>query len=362
MSQRAATWEDFYLADKRMPFIAAFACHAMLFVWNPTMMHANPLYRNVPTLEIKYLDRLPAAPVKKPLPKPVEKHKPKKAHKSGLALHPKPNPAPHISHSKPIPKPKPKPFVSKIVIPKFVPHTMDDAPIAASPAPGISAPAPRRAVQPMTPPQKLKGKSRGIRASDINFELSDRGSLNSASRVVAIPIAEERGEIASLPNAPALHNAPTGRKALAGYRFVPGQGAGAELSGKKGFTGYHGAIKTDNYAEGSMSGSSGKGHTQIGQGFEIGGPVGDRKILKRRLPEYPAWAEEKGITANVVIFFTVKPDGTLRTSMRIERSSGYPELDQLAKDALMGWRFSPTSAGSSENEAWGRITFKFTLT
>lgn len=148
---------------------------------------------------------------------------------------------------------------------------------------------------------------------------------------------------------------------MPGYRFTPGQGAGAELSDRKGHMGYHGKIQTDTYVEGSMNGSTTKGRTQIGQGFEIGGPVGDRKILKRKLPEYPAWAEEKGISAMVVIFFTVRPDGSIRTAMRVERSSGYPELDQLAKEALLQWRFSATSASSSESEAWGRITFKFTL-
>ena len=63
----------------------------------------------------------------------------------------------------------------------------------------------------------------------------------------------------------------------------------------------------------------------------------------------------------VKIYFTVRPDGTIRTSMRILRSSGYTELDTLAKEALMKWQFSPTSASSSEQEAWGVITFRFTL-
>jgi TonB family protein len=209
----------------------------------------------------------------------------------------------------------------------------------------------------------LKAKSRGIRASDINFELTDKSSLSANTHVVAIPIGEERGEVAALPNAQVLHDAPLSHKTVPGYRFKPGEGIGSgELSGRDRKLGYHGVIQTDDYVSGSLSGTNGKsGRTQIGQGFEIGGPVGDRKIMHRKLPEYPDWAEEKGITAVVVIFFTVKPDGSLRNSMRIERSSGYPELDQIAKDALMQWRFSPTSADSSTDEAWGRITFRFTL-
>ena len=69
------------------------------------------------------------------------------------------------------------------------------------------------------------------------------------------------------------------------------------------------------------------GHVVTGKGFEIGGPVGDRKIIQRRLPEYPAWAEEKGIMAMVKIYFTVRPDGSLRSTLRILSSSGYADLD-----------------------------------
>ncbi len=108
--------------------------------------------------------------------------------------------------------------------------------------------------------------------------------------------------------------------------------------------------------------AAGNGHgSAVGKGVEIGGPVGDRKILRRHIPEYPAWAEEKGISAIVKIFFTVRPDGTIRHSVRIVHSSGYTELDSLAKEAILAWRFSPTRASSSSEEAWGVITFRFTL-
>ena len=66
-------------------------------------------------------------------------------------------------------------------------------------------------------------------------------------------------------------------------------------------------------------------------------------------------------SAIVKIFFTVRPDGSIRHSIRIVQSSGYTELDSLAKDALLAWKFSPTGARSSTDEAWGVITFRFTL-
>jgi TonB family protein len=207
-----------------------------------------------------------------------------------------------------------------------------------------------------------------VRAEDIPFQLSERGSgIASGGDVVAIPIGEEKGELASLPSAPTIPGALTGKKGVTGYRYAPGEGSGSgDLVGhdKSGAIGYYGAVKADTYIEGSLNGipGNGKGGKVVtGKGFEIGGPVGDRKITHRKIPEYPAWAEEKGISAMVKIYFTVKSDGTLRSTMRIIQSSGYEELDDLAKAALREWRFSPTDADSSESASWGVITFRFTL-
>jgi TonB family protein len=357
---RAATWEEMYVPNKWGPTFTAVAFHAMLLAWNPLIMPGASLRPEIPMMTVEYRESLPPPPVvqPKPIPPPPPKKEKKIMKKSRHAAIASSR---HMTH--PVvrrPKIAPKPFVSRIALPKFVPHTSEDI-VAASPAPGISAPAPHPMTQALATPH-LKTKSRGIRASDINFELTDKSSLSANTHIVAIPIGEERGEVAALPNAQVLHDAPLSHKTLPGYRFKPGAGMGSgELTGRDRKLGYHGVIQTDEYVSGSLSGTSGKaGRTQIGQGFEIGGPVGDRKIAHRKLPEYPDWAEEKGISAVVVIFFTVKPDGSMRNSMRIERSSGYPELDQLAKDALMQWRFSPTSSESSD-EAWGRITFRFTL-
>lgn len=359
-----------------MPMLMAFGFHAFLVVWNPTILKASA-YSIAAPITVRVMDHLPVQVLPKP-PEPVKKVEPKKevpkpvkkAKKSGLSLSSKPIPAKITPRSTPKPAPvAAKPFVSKIAIPKFVPQDID-MPIAASPMPGLAPASSRRAISPMVAPAPLKGRSRGVRADDIHFKLEDRGSMagiGAGSRVVAIPVAEERGEIAALPSAPILPDAPRGKRGVSGYRFEPGNGSGSgELSGKDrgGKIGYHGVAVADSYIEGSLNGSNGtaKGGTVVaGKGFEIGGPVGDRKILKRKLPQYPQWAEEKGITALVKIYFTVKADGTIRSNMRILTSSGYAELDDLAKEALKAWRFSPTSANSDESAAWGAITFRFTL-
>jgi len=355
---RVLHWEDAYMPGKMGPFTAAIVAHVFMFIWNPIVMRSGNFDPLSQYMQVKYEDKLPTPPpVVKPAPKKPEPVVKKKAKKSGLSMTKKPAPMKVVK--KVAPKPAPKPFVSKIAIPKFIPRS-DEEMIAASPSPGISAPA--RKLMAQAPVPLLKGKTRGVRAQDITMKLEDRGTHISGGRMIAIPIAEERGDTPYLPAA-SLAEAPKARKTNMGARFTPGQGSGSgELVGKnKG--GYFGVAKAPVYVQGDLSGSGGKSRksTIQGQGFEIGGPIGDRKIMRRRLPEYPAWAEEKGVSAVVQIFFTVRPDGSIRTTMRVDRSSGYPELDQLAKEALAQWKFSPTSAASSEDTAWGVITFRFTL-
>lgn len=377
MQVRVAALDSRFAPNPWLPMMAAMAFHAVLLVWDPTILKASHFELAAP-ISIRMMDHLPVLEAPKPPPpvvKKVEEKKPapkpvKKAKKSGLSLSAKSQPAVIAPHKPAKVAPvAPKPFVSKISMPKFTPRD-SDMPIAASPMPGMAPASSRRAVSPMVAPPALRGKSRGVRADSIPFQLSDRGSspgLGAASHVVAIPIGEERGEIAALPSAPIIQEAPRGRKGVAGYRFLPGEGSGSgELTGKDkgGHIGFHGVAKADRYVEGSISGTNGtgKGGTVVaGKGFEIGGPVGDRKITRRKLPQYPAWAEEKGITAMVKIYFTVKSDGSIRSNMRIMQSSGYAELDDLAKAALKEWKFSATSADSSESASWGMITFRFTL-
>ncbi len=353
---RLRSWDEAFISSKKGPFTLALLFHMSLFVWNPIIMKSD-LKPQEEFLQVKYQDAMPVIPkpeVKKPEVK--KKEVAKKAKKSGLTVTQKPKP---MTITKKVAPPQPKPFISKISIPKFVPRTSEDI-IAASPTPGLSVPARQKMVQ--APVAPLKGKSRGIRAADINFKLEDKGTLIPGGRLVAIPIGQERGETPYLPAATMLKEAPKGIRTVQGYRSKPGDGSGSgDLVGKNK-NGYFGVSKAPIMVEGEMSGASGKGSKVVsGQGFEIGGPIGDRKILARRLPEYPDWAEEKGISAIVQIFFTVRPDGSIRTNMRVDRSSGYPELDQLAKEALLKWRFSATRSASDEQTAWGVITFRFTL-
>lgn len=359
MRAAAIPLEDYFTPSLKMPLLSAIGLHLALFIANPIVMdHKNDLPK-VPEMIVKYEEKMPAT-LTPPKPEPVvEKKKPMEKKKAKKGLAPKAVPKPAPAAKKTPPKPVRRPFVSRVEMPTFVPNAKDEL-MAASPVPGMAPAAKTRMVQQAVAPPLLTAKSRGIVAGDVRFKLQDKSALAGLdSRRVVVPLAEERGDIAVLPATPTLIDTKKGI-GKGGYRFKPGEGSGAgELVGRNR-TGVHGVIKTERYQEGAISGSGGAGKTIEGNGFQITGTVGDRKILHRQLPEYPAWAEEKGITAVVEIYFTVRADGTIRPNLRVQRSSGYAELDQLAKEALLKWKFSP--AGGQDNDlSWGIITFRFTL-
>lgn len=92
---------------------------------------------------------------------------------------------------------------------------------------------------------------------------------------------------------------------------------------------------------------------------KITGQLSGRKVVKSYVPEYPDWAKEKNIEADVAIRFTVTSNGDVREQMTIQRTSGYLPLDKLALEALKRWKFSPLV--NSDQDEWGVITFRFLL-
>jgi TonB family protein len=95
--------------------------------------------------------------------------------------------------------------------------------------------------------------------------------------------------------------------------------------------------------------------------YSITGPLRDRKILRKILPEYPEWAQQKGATAVIALHLTVDPDGGVQTSVFVEQTSGSGEWDQQVANALRSWRFAPLAAEAVQEDQDGVITFRFTL-
>jgi protein TonB len=84
------------------------------------------------------------------------------------------------------------------------------------------------------------------------------------------------------------------------------------------------------------------------------------KVTSRgcRVPEYPAMSARMGESGTVVLQLLVNVDGKV-TASKVEQSSGYPRLDQAARDALSLCQFVPGTVDGKPEQAWGRISYAF---
>ncbi len=112
--------------------------------------------------------------------------------------------------------------------------------------------------------------------------------------------------------------------------------------------------------EGLETGSRGGSSVQ-GASFQIQGPISEREVVHSVVPSYPRWAMEKGIEPTLTLRFAVLPSGKVKDAIFIIRTSGYPELDKSAIDALKKWAFEPLPKNSLWREEWGEVTFIFSL-
>ncbi len=115
--------------------------------------------------------------------------------------------------------------------------------------------------------------------------------------------------------------------------------------------------------------STGGSQTQVPTGqtpsrasFTVAGPLKGRQIVAKALPEYPEWARARGLTdVQIAMRLEVTPDGSVRSTIILERSSGYPQWDQSCMNALAQWRFAALPADVQQEVQWGIITFIFRL-
>ena len=261
-----------------------------------------------------------------------------------------------------------------------------------------------------SPAMTSKSYSGGIKARDLPFQVSGEG-ISGGDNVVPIAVGNNSAKTALAYGGPTLQdaknhhvgiqpvgtgstagnlntlgagsadsiplsgtggtgNAPTG--ATSGNVLQDRAGSGSGLvnramfgSGRgsgvgSGIEGMPSAAQELDAQLGSGSGS-GKGGKQVKKGFEISGPLNNRTIVHKMIPQYPAWAEEQGIIGSVRLYFTVTPEGTVRPNIRVTKTTGYPQLDQLGIDALKQWQFAPLSSSDEDRGEWGIITFNFSL-
>jgi TonB family protein len=64
--------------------------------------------------------------------------------------------------------------------------------------------------------------------------------------------------------------------------------------------------------------------------------------LEKKEPNLPFGVYIQGLHGSVVLSLTMDKSGRV-TGTNVLRSSGHPALDELARNAAMGWRLSPDS-------------------
>jgi TonB family protein len=156
-----------------------------------------------------------------------------------------------------------------------------------------------------------------------------------------------------------------------GTGSVQRSGTGVAVTGGSG-TGSGGTLDSslsqlDKAISGSGTGGSGTGRAGAGQGTQAGtgsgtgagtgkggtgtggsGIVWDqpetskgRVLISDVTPKVPSWVGRQGLTLFVTVAFTVTPNGVVATA-RIEKSSGYADVDAAVIDAIRRSVFSPS--------------------
>jgi protein TonB len=99
------------------------------------------------------------------------------------------------------------------------------------------------------------------------------------------------------------------------------------------------------------AGQSGPGLTQ---------PIYNADYLDNPPPAYPMTSRRAGEQGRVVLRVLVGPGGTAE-EVQVLTSSGFPRLDEAARDAVRRWKFVPAKRGNEPVQAWVRIPIPFVL-
>ncbi len=95
-------------------------------------------------------------------------------------------------------------------------------------------------------------------------------------------------------------------------------------------------------------------------GATLMGPIADRPVLSYATPTYPDWAKRDAVEGSVTLYFEVRPDGSVKENVLVQKTAGFEDFDENARTALRAWRFQPLTGGRT-GEQWGTITFHFRI-
>lgn len=89
-------------------------------------------------------------------------------------------------------------------------------------------------------------------------------------------------------------------------------------------------------------------------------PLANADYLHNPPPPYPDVAISRGQEGTVLLNVQVRPDGKVQT-LNIQKSSGYPALDNAARDTVLRWSFVPARRGSQTVSGWVIVPVDFSL-
>jgi protein TonB len=92
-----------------------------------------------------------------------------------------------------------------------------------------------------------------------------------------------------------------------------------------------------------------------------GAPAQDLKTASRVEPTYPPVSRRNGEEGIVRLKVLVDEKGRPK-EVQVARSSGFPRLDEAAKQAVSRWKFVAATNGSSAIQAWTQVAVNFKLT
>jgi TonB family protein len=95
-------------------------------------------------------------------------------------------------------------------------------------------------------------------------------------------------------------------------------------------------------------------------GATLMGPIADRAVISYATPTYPDWAKRDGVEGSVTLYFVVRPDGSVKENVLVQKTAGFEDFDENARSALKVWKFQPLTGGRT-GEQWGTITFRFRI-
>jgi TonB family protein len=406
------TFDNYIESNRREEAVSmtfAVGLHALILLWNPVMMRsdfkATKEFVEVTTVVDPNAGGspiIPDAPKKTSIFGALKDMLMTSKTDQIAPISPRPTNEPIAA-----PKPTLKEATRRPMAMNFTPQAQTDDLAALKSPDQIKAPGPKIADMPVGGPTLQSKSFGGIKMKDIPFQVNGPESI-SANQVSNIPIAvgnasaksglgyqgptlkETSGRrVGIVPGAsgtgapldtmamgsgPAPIAVGTGGPGTAPTGASSGGGGLVQRSGRGGFGGGTGTGHGTGFGAGVQGipgaaqqldsalskGSGAAEKTAKGKGFEISGPLMNRAISFKVIPEYPAWAEEQGIMGSVRLYFTVDSAGNVRSGIRVTKTTGYPALDQLGIDALKKWKFAPLKTESDEGQ-WGIITFNFSL-